>query len=262
MNQHFYFIWLLSFCCGASLANGFHPRISLSIAREMVPVESFRNCFVPSEDQRSCLDWPMNPVGPPGPQNSSDTLLSLVDINQGLVTDSHSISDSPSSPVDVNQGLVTDSESTNDMLLSLVDAKQSLISNFHSISDSPLSPVDVNQGLVTDSERKLDSLLSQVDVNQGLITESRFSDEVSVASERQTSSQQERRFSDEVSVASERQTSPQRVVPQYDTSDFVSEDASKTNSNEVSLELGYLISFIGAQEQQESTIPTSDEVRS
>ena len=128
-----------------------------------------------------------------------------------------------------------------DTLLSLVDINQGLVTDSHSISDSPLSPVDVNQGLITDSERKSDSLLSKVDVNQGPITESRFSDEVS--------------------VASERQTSPQQVVPQYDTSDFVSEDASKTNNNEVSFELGYLISTIGTQDQQESTILTSDEVR-
>jgi len=126
MNQHFYFIWLLSFCCGASLANGFHPRISLSIAGEMVPVESFRNCFVPSEDQRSCLDWPMNPVGPPGPQNSSDTLLSLVDINQGLVTNSHSISDLPLSQVDLNQGLDTKPANNPDALSSPVDVNKSL----------------------------------------------------------------------------------------------------------------------------------------
>ena len=46
MNQHFSFIWLLSFYCWASLANEFHPGVLLNIAHEMVLAESFQICFV------------------------------------------------------------------------------------------------------------------------------------------------------------------------------------------------------------------------
>ena len=56
--------------------------------------------------------------------------------------------------------------------------------------DSPLSQVDLNQGLDTEPANNPDALSSPVDVNKSLNTESRASEEVSNASQRETSAQQ------------------------------------------------------------------------
>ena len=56
--------------------------------------------------------------------------------------------------------------------------------------DSPLSQVDLNQGLDTEPANNPDTLSSPVDVNKSLNTESRASEEVSNASQRETSAQQ------------------------------------------------------------------------